>query len=164
MEEWKQCFEALRKIYYVSNFGNIKSIDKKSNKEIMLSKKDNGNGYLQMRVTNKHIYIHHLVAECFIGERPNGYEIDHINRNKQDNRVENLRYCTKSENSLNKPQSDTPIEDRIKRENERRSSELQCDCGLTIRRDMKYRHIKSKRHIDIMNYWNTKIALEYVKK
>lgn len=47
------------------------------------------------------IYVHKLVAETFIGERPEGYVIDHINRDYLDNRLCNLRYITPSENINN---------------------------------------------------------------
>ena len=36
------------------------------------------------------------------GDIPDGMEIDHINRDRYDNRIENLRLVTKSQNSLNK--------------------------------------------------------------
>ena len=46
--------------------------------------------------------IHRLVALHFI-ENPNGYpEVDHIDRNKENNNVENLRWVTHSENNKNK--------------------------------------------------------------
>lgn len=46
--------------------------------------------------------VHRLVAIAFI-PNPNGYpDIDHINRNGLDNRVENLRWCTKKMNMANK--------------------------------------------------------------
>ncbi|WDS60638.1 hypothetical protein BC7_00041 [Bacillus phage BC-7] len=45
----------------------------------------------------KRILLHRLIMG-----NPVGYEIDHINRNKLDNRKENLRVCTKSENMHNR--------------------------------------------------------------
>ena len=45
--------------------------------------------------------VHRVVAETFI-ENPRGCrEVDHINRNRQDNRVENLRWVTREENQAN---------------------------------------------------------------
>lgn len=44
------------------------------------------------------IYMHRQVIEC-----PKGFEIDHINRNPLDNRKENLRAVSHSENSQNRP-------------------------------------------------------------
>lgn len=42
-------------------------------------------------------YVHHLVAEAFLGPRPQGAEIRHLNGDKTDNRLINLRYGTRSE-------------------------------------------------------------------
>lgn len=47
--------------------------------------------------------VHKLVAECFIGPRPNGFVIDHIDRNKLNNSVSNLRYVSVSTNTANTP-------------------------------------------------------------
>lgn len=43
--------------------------------------------------------VHTLVALAFIGPRPEGMEVRHLNGNPADNRPENLRYGTSSENS-----------------------------------------------------------------
>ncbi len=45
---------------------------------------------------------HIIVAAAFIGDRPNGKEINHKNGNRRDNRVENLEYVTKSENIIHR--------------------------------------------------------------
>ena len=61
-------------------------------------------GYLQLRVSkpkSMHIAVHRLVYETFVGEIQNGYEIDHINTIRDDNRIENLRSVTHKENNNN---------------------------------------------------------------
>ena len=55
-------------------------------------------GYFFIRVGKKNVLVHHLIAKAFLGERPDGYDVDHINYNKEDNRPENLRYLTIKEN------------------------------------------------------------------
>ena len=65
--------------------------------------KPNASGYLQINVPIRGTttLVHRLVAETFLSN-PNGYtEIDHLNRNKSDNRACNLRWCTHSENMRN---------------------------------------------------------------
>ena len=44
--------------------------------------------------------VHRLVAEAFLGSPPDGYEVNHINSVKDDNRIENLEYVTRSQNLL----------------------------------------------------------------
>ena len=65
--------------------------------------KQNVAGYLQINVPirNTTDLVHRLVAETFLSN-PKGYnEIDHRNHNRLDNRIENLRWCTHSENMSN---------------------------------------------------------------
>ncbi len=46
--------------------------------------------------------VHRIIYETFIGEIPKGYEIDHINTIRNDNRLTNLRLVTHKENMNNK--------------------------------------------------------------
>lgn len=45
-----------------------------------------------------HVFVHSLVAECWLGNKPEGYEVDHIDRNRKNNHRKNLRYVTPEEN------------------------------------------------------------------
>ena len=50
----------------------------------------------------KRITIHKVVAECWLGECPEGMEVDHIDRNSRNNHYTNLRYVTKNEQMKNR--------------------------------------------------------------
>lgn len=60
------------------------------------------NGYLRVAINNRQYLVHRLVAETFIPNPENKPEIDHIDRNRANNKVENLRWVTRSENCLNR--------------------------------------------------------------
>ena len=79
-------------IIEVSNMGRIK----KDDKIVDLSKYEHQRYYY---ICSTH--IHRAVAELFIPNPENKPCIDHINTNKHDNKTENLRWVTYSENMLN---------------------------------------------------------------
>lgn len=51
------------------------------------------------------VMIHNVVAECWLGQKPDGYEVDHRDRNSHNNDYRNLRYVTKSEQMRNRDHS-----------------------------------------------------------
>lgn len=60
-----------------------------------------GKGYLSARVDNKLVQLHRIIFLYHHGYMPK--QIDHINNITTDNRIENLRDCTSSQNMANKP-------------------------------------------------------------
>lgn len=98
-EVWKPVnVEGFSEIYEVSNFGNIRNI--KTQK--ILKTLTAGCGYQDVILCDKgkrkQIKVHRVVALTFIENPENKPEVNHINGNKEDNRVENLEFCTHQEN------------------------------------------------------------------
>ena len=96
--------------YSVSNFGRVKN--DVSNK-IILGSTVRGYKLIYLpHVTGKSKYIpvHRLIALSFLGEPPDiGMSVDHINRDRSDNRLSNLRWATQKQQCLNKTFSQSSI-------------------------------------------------------
>lgn len=111
-EIWKD-IEGYENLYQISSMGRIRSFDrwvKRSNNTLQLTKGKILKPYLGKyeRVSlvdidgHKHTYnIHRLVAKAFIPNPDNKPCIDHINTDRTDNRVDNLRWVTYKENNNN---------------------------------------------------------------
>ena len=93
-------------LYQISNLGRLKSL--KFNKERILKPTLNGRGYYTVTLykdfKKQVIYVHQLVCVTFLNHKMNGYElvVNHINLNKEDNRLENLELVTQRENANGK--------------------------------------------------------------
>lgn len=102
MEEWKEIKGYPN--YMVSSLGNMKSLNYRGNtgKEHLLKIQKNKWGYSIVALCNKgkskYFQIHRLVYEAFVGEIPQGMQVNHINEIKTDNRLENLNLMTPKEN------------------------------------------------------------------
>ena len=58
-------------------------------------------GYLATTVAGKKYLVHRLIWTYFFGAIPKGFQVDHINRDREDNTIENLRVVTHQENCFN---------------------------------------------------------------
>lgn len=98
--DWKQINDCPN--YKISNTGQVVNI--KTGKTIKGSIDKLGYPYVYLRDINgkpKIKKIHRLLGELFIPNPENKPEIDHINTDKSDFRLENLRWVTREENCNN---------------------------------------------------------------
>ena len=88
--------------YTIDKLGYVRRYSKYSCR--MLAPRTNGFGYLSVQIgRGGPIYlIHRLVAKAFISNPENKPEINHKNHIRWDNRVENLEWCTRQENMINR--------------------------------------------------------------
>lgn len=105
-EIWKDIvgYEGL---YQVSNLGRVKSLPKYDRKgrfhsERIKAPANNGTGYLVVNLKHdgkqQMRTVHRLVAEVFLPNDNTSLEINHIDGDKSNNCVNNLEWCTRSEN------------------------------------------------------------------
>jgi hypothetical protein len=60
-------------------------------------------GYRRIKIASKLFLMHRLIYRMHTGVGPGSSEIDHINSNKSDSRIENLRLASKAQNQQNNP-------------------------------------------------------------
>lgn len=110
METWKDV-KGYEGLYQVSDLGRIRSLGRITNskndskckkRERILIQEITVFGYCRVRLFDlngkaKHYAVHRIVAQEFIGN-PDGFEINHKNEIKTDNRVENLEIVTSKQN------------------------------------------------------------------
>ena len=91
--------------YMVSNMGNVKSLNYRgnTNKEVILKPIKQKTGYCHITLCKNGITkiysVHRLVYETFVGEIPQGMQVNHINEDKTDNRLENLNLLSPKANT-----------------------------------------------------------------
>lgn len=110
-EIWKDIDE-FKGMYQVSNYGRIKSLERivernnkgktKVNEKILKTYINKKTGYCYAMFSilgkNKIRHIHRLVAKAFIPNPQNKKDINHKDCNRTNNYIDNLEWCTRSEN------------------------------------------------------------------
>jgi hypothetical protein len=116
-EIWKP-IKDWEELYEVSNFGRVKSLERtiytkspwgelafRTYRERIL--KETGSKYPTVSFTypgkkRKCFNVHSLVLETFVGPRPQNLEACHTDNNPKNNKLDNLRYDTRSANALDR--------------------------------------------------------------
>lgn len=102
-EIWKD-IPGYEGLYQVSNYGEVKSLNyRRTGKEKLLKPRNNGKGYLQVCLCKngivKFFRINRLVWQTFVGEIPEGLQCNHVDEDKENNRVDNLNLMSSKENN-----------------------------------------------------------------
>lgn len=108
VEIWKD-IKGYEGYYQISNLGNVKSLRDFKNKKIICREKIlknhiNKNGYVYIGLckdkNHKTHRVHRLVAQTFIDNPDNLPQVNHIDGDKSNNCVDNLEWCTRSQNQI----------------------------------------------------------------
>ena len=112
-EEWRD-IPGYEGLYQASSFGEIRSVDReqkviwkgktitKQVKGKHLKQRDHNSGYLVVWLSKfgkvKPFTVHRIIAKVFLNNGNSADEVNHLDGNKKNNRVENLEWCSRSEN------------------------------------------------------------------
>lgn len=102
VEVWKS-IDGTGGRYEVSNTGKVRSLNYMAHgKPGMLKPLETKDGYYKVRIYYpcgyKGEFVHRLVAKAFLPSNGEGLQVNHIDGNKKNNRIENLEFCTAKEN------------------------------------------------------------------
>ena len=110
-EQWKPII-GYEGLYEVSNFGNVRSLDRIVKRwkgystkkgKIIIPFYESKKGYYQVTLIKdgkkKHYRVHRLVASAFLENPFNYTDVNHKDENKTNNHVDNLEWCTRKYNN-----------------------------------------------------------------
>lgn len=176
MEQWK-AIQGWEEIYEISNYGNVRSIDRYINypdghkqfvkgKQLFLNTVNSG--YQQVTLYKKSkphkYYVHQLVAQAFVSNPNHHSEIHHKDYNKQNNHADNLMWITHLDNIIDLQNHKNP-QTGYKDSHNRFKSHKCADCGKIIRykstwcKQCAAKHIKHHYKNKVLSKKEIKIAL-----
>jgi len=106
-EIWKD-IRGYKGLYQISNMGRIKNLNyQRSGKEQLMKLRMDKKNYLYINLYRENndivrsFQVHRLVLITFVGNCPENFECDHLDRNPSNNKLENLKWKTKIDNLKN---------------------------------------------------------------
>ena len=88
----------IQKDYFIDKEGNVYSKRKFNLLTKLKQCKTGHKGYVKIRINKKDYFVHRLVAIAYLNNPQKKDTVNHIDGNKQNNHVNNLEWCTRSEN------------------------------------------------------------------
>jgi hypothetical protein len=127
-EAWKP-IAGYETVYEVSDWGRVRRLPKGN----ILKASQAGRGYLRVTLSVNAVmtgkYVHHLVADAFLGARPSGFDVCHLNGDIADARLANLRYGTHHSN----------MRDSLRHKTHLSTHRTHCSKGHELTQDNVYR-------------------------
>ena len=112
MEEWKNVI-GYEGLYEVSSIGNVRNVKRNT-----LLRFSNNQGYIQVYLykngIRKGFRVHRLIAQAFLPNPNNLPQVNHLDEDKTNNRVDNLEWCTAKYNSNYGHRTENAINTRVK--------------------------------------------------
>lgn len=117
--------------YEVSSLGRVRSLNYRGTGEVKILKQNKNKGYLSVALCGKVFKVHRLVATVFVPNPNNLPQVNHLDENKHNNRVDNLEWVTAKDNmnygTRNKKASESMKGKTFSDEHKRKMSENHAD-------------------------------------
>lgn len=141
--------------YEVSSLGRVRSLDRVLTHSNGFQQRVAGNlrtpgtdgRYTVFYTPNGPVYLHHAILEAFVGPRPEGCVGRHLDDNPRNNRLDNLEWGTRSQNTL----------DMVKNGNHNNARKTRCKNGHELSEENVYVTVRGSRQC-------RKCRLEYQRK
>ena len=88
----------IQKDYFIDKEGNVYSKRKFNLLTKLKQYKTGHKGYVKVRINKKDYFVHRLVAIAYLNNPQKKDTVNHIDGDKSNNHVNNLEWCTRSEN------------------------------------------------------------------
>ena len=93
--------ECRRQLSYNPDTGLLMWKEKRQGRRRITGQRPNKRGYLSVRIEGKCVAAHRVIWAIHYGEDPGKLQVDHIDRDRCNNRIDNLRLVTNQENRIN---------------------------------------------------------------